>query len=82
MGLALEAEPELVVDEPEPEAEAEAVDVLPDEREVVEEDLVVDRRVAELKVPLVPEEPLPAEPPEGSIVKLLFPPAGEVATAG
>lgn len=56
--LVLVVEPELVVDEPEVELEE---DVLLEEWEVVEA-VLVDLRLAELTVPLVPEEPLPAEP--------------------
>ena len=47
-----------MVDEPEVELEE---DVLLEEWEVVEA-VLVDLRLAELTVPLVPEEPLPAEP--------------------
>lgn len=48
----------------EPEVEVEDVPLVEWEVvwEVVEEDLAVDLRLAELTVPLVPEEPLPAEP--------------------
>lgn len=84
--MLVDVEPELVVDEPEPEV-VEVEDVLLDESEVVEE-VLVDLRLAELTVPLVPEDELPAEP-VGTMTKVLFAPAGvtaatacEVATAG
>ncbi len=74
----LDGEPELVVDEPEPEVEE---DVLLDDWEV-EEEVLVDLRLAELKVPLPAEEPLPDEP-EGTmtgVTTVAFAPAGTVAT--
>ncbi len=73
------AEPELVVDEPEPEAEE---DVLLDDWEV-EEEVLVDLRLAELNVPLPAEEPVP-DKPEGTMpgaTAVAFAPAGTVAAA-
>ena len=67
-----------MVDEPELELEE---DVLLDEREVVE-DFLVDLRLAELTVPLVPEELLPTEPVGVRLTtEVEFAPAGMTAAA-
>ena len=64
-----------MVDEPEWDVE----DVLLDEWEVVEEEeVLVDLRLAELTVPLVPEEPLPAEPVDPA-ARVELAPAGTTA---
>lgn len=74
--LGLVVEPELVVVEPEPEVEDVLLDewVMLDEGETVEE-VLVDLRLAVLTVPLILEEPLPAEP-VGTIAIVLFAAAG------
>ena len=74
--LVLVVEPELVLVEPEPEVEVDDLEV---EEEVAEEALEEaeeeeDLRLAELMVPLVPEEPLPDEPV--GTMTVLFTPAG------
>ena len=66
----LVVEPEVVVVEPEVVVD-ELADVLLEEWEVVEE-VWVDLRLAEVTVPLVWEEVLPAEP-VGTITVLLAP---------
>lgn len=67
----LVVEPELVLVEPEPEVEVDEWEVAEVAEEAFEEE---DLRLAELMVPLVPEEPLPDEP-EGTMT-VLFTPAG------
>lgn len=80
MDELVEVEPELV-EEPVPDPELE--DELPDEE--VEAEVLVDLRLAELTVLLVPEELLPAEPvePDGrgfmGVTKVEFWPAGTIA---
>lgn len=70
--LVLVVEPELVLVEPEPEVEVDECEVV---EEVAEEALEEeDFRLAELMVPLVPEEPLPDEPV--GTMTVLFTPAG------
>lgn len=67
----------------EPELELELEDVLLDEWEE-EEEVLEDLRLAELTVPLVLEEPLPAEPvgPIIGVTNVEFAPAGTTAAAG
>lgn len=64
----------------EPEWEVEVEDVSLDEWEVEEVLVEADLRLAELTVPLVPEEPLPVEP-GGTATIVLFAPAGTTAAA-
>lgn len=70
---------------PDAELELEVEDDLPDEEEVVAE-VLVDLRLAELTVPLVPVEPLPAGPVEPvgrgfmtGVTNVEFWPAGTIA---
>ena len=64
-----------MVEDPEWDVE----DVLPDEWELVdEEEVLVDLRLAELTVPLEPEEPLPAEPVDPA-ARVKLAPAGTTA---
>ena len=60
--LLVDVEVELLVDVPEPVPEPEVEEEVLVEEEDLEEEDWVDLRLAELTVPLVPEEALPDEP--------------------